>query len=112
MSKNTAPTVVPETLPVETEPLTDVELDVLNQVSYDNMFRLVVWDDDVNEFDYVVKVFVKYFNLSVETAFERTWEIHHYGKSVLAQGSRTEMDTHASILGSQYGLTTTVEEDN
>lgn len=111
MSKNSAPTVVPETLPVETEPLTDVELDALNKISYDNMFRLVVWNDDVNEFDYVIQVFVRYFNMSTEAAFEKTWEIHHYGKSVLAQGSRTEMEFHAMVLNNDYGLTATIEED-
>lgn len=111
--KNSAPAeVMPvETMPLDTEPLTDVELEAVEKVSYDEMFRVVVWDDNVNEFDYVIQVFVKYFNLTTENAFEKTWQVHHYGKATLDQGSRTEMEIHAMILEKKYGLTATVEED-
>lgn len=114
MMKNSAPAEVEplETMPLDAEPLTDVELEVISQVSYDEMCRVVVWDDNVNEFEYVVKVFVKHFNLTVDAAFEKAWRIHHYGKAVLDQGSRTEMEFHAMVLNNDYGLTATVEEDD
>lgn len=113
MINNSAPAeVMPvETKPVDVEPLTHTELEAITRVSYDEMCRVVVWDDDIHEFDYVVKAFVQYFKITPEIAFEKTWQIHHYGKATLDQGSRTEMEIHARILEKDYGLTATVEED-
>lgn len=63
----------------------------------DRGYLVICWDDPVNLMDYVTHVFQKVFGWAREKAEHHMLEVHHHGKSVLAQESleRAEHYVHA-----------------
>lgn len=100
-----------ETGMMSVAPVLEKEPVIEEQTQDHHGYKLLVWNDDVHTFDYVIYVFMKHFGLSEDMATRKTLEVHYQGKSVLAHGSKIDMEVHALVMDLNYGLTATVEED-
>lgn len=63
------------------ETITDVLTDLENTCS------LIVWNDEVNTFEWVIETLVDVCNHTTEQAEQCAWLIHHKGKYAVKQGS-------------------------
>ena len=69
---------------------------------------VVVHNDDFNTFDHVQDCLVKICKLDRYTAANKTLEIHHIGKSVVAEGDDSHLKKIKLQLRAQ-GLSATIE---
>jgi ATP-dependent Clp protease adaptor protein ClpS len=91
-------------MPVEIEePETD------EQTLVDRPWVTIVWNDPVNLMSYVTFVFQTYFGYARRKAEKLMLEVHHDGKSVVASGSREEMERDVQEMH-EYGLWATMEK--
>jgi ATP-dependent Clp protease adaptor protein ClpS len=68
------------------------ELEILLEDKIDqDALDLVVFNDDVNTFDHVIKVLMKVCKHSPEQAEQCTLIIHYKGKCAVKKGSREEL---------------------
>lgn len=95
-----APTVTPGTGVVEDS---DQKLD--------KPWKVIVIDDPVNLFEYVIRIFQKVFGYSEEKARRLTAEVHYEGRSVVWSGGREKAEYYATVLGT-YSLWTKLEQDD
>ena len=85
-------------MPRTREPSTIVELPVLADEDIDAFFEfedlwaVIVWNDDVTTFQTVIQAFVEIFNHSVERADQLAWTIHRTGKAVAAIRPKEEAE--------------------
>ena len=82
------------------------ELD--EEMALDQPWNVVVHNDPVNLMTYVVKVFIKVFDFSLEKAEKHMWEVHKKGRSVLWSGGRERGELYVQQLHS-YLLLATLE---
>jgi len=68
----------------------------------------IVWNDPVNLMSYVTFVFQNYFGYPKKKAERLMLEVHNDGKSVVANGSREEMERDVQAMH-EYGLWATLE---
>lgn len=71
------------------------------------VWQTVVWDDPVNLMSYVSYVFRKHFGFSAERAEMLMMQIHTTGSSVVAEGSKSQMEMHVEAMH-EYGLWATL----
>jgi ATP-dependent Clp protease adaptor protein ClpS len=90
--------------PVE---LDEPQLDDLTVV--DRPWVTIVWNDPVNLMSYVSFVFQTYFGYSRKKAEKLMMEVHHDGRSVVANGSREKMERDVQAMH-EYGLWATLEK--
>jgi ATP-dependent Clp protease adaptor protein ClpS len=93
------------TSPVEVEP--DLTPDEITLTA--KPWVTIVWNDPVNLMSYVTYVFRTYFGYDKKKAEKLMLEVHHDGKSVVASGSREEMERDVQAMH-EYGLWATMEK--
>ena len=69
----------------------------------------IVWTDPVNLMSYVTFVFQNYFGYAKKKAEKLMLEVHNDGKSVVASGSREEMERDVQAMH-EYGLWATLQK--
>lgn len=72
------------------------------------VWKVVLWNDPVNLFDYVIHVLRLLFGHSEEKARELTMRVHTEGRAVVADGPRERAETDCFRLH-RYGLWATLE---
>jgi ATP-dependent Clp protease adaptor protein ClpS len=72
-------------------------------------WNLVIWNDPVNLMTYVSYVFQSYFGYSESKADKLMMEVHRKGRSIVAHGSKEQVERHAVAMHG-YGLWATVEK--
>ena len=72
-------------------------------------WNLVIWNDPVNLMSYVSYVFQSYFGYSETKANKLMMEVHKKGRSIVAHGSKEQVEQHAVAMHG-YGLWATVEK--
>ena len=70
----------PQTL--EGPVLADEDIDAF--YDFEDLWAVIVWNDDVTTFQTVIKAFVEIFGHTVERADELAWRIHRTGKAAVA----------------------------
>jgi ATP-dependent Clp protease adaptor protein ClpS len=65
------------------------ETDVLTML--DEPFSLIVWNDEVNTFEWVIETLVEVCGHSAEQAEQCAYIIHYQGKYAVKQGSYDEL---------------------
>jgi ATP-dependent Clp protease adaptor protein ClpS len=63
-------------------PVHDADVDAF--FHHEDLWAIIVWNDDVTTFQTVIQAFVEIFNHSVERADQLAWTIHRTGKAVVA----------------------------
>lgn len=69
----------------------------------------MIWNDPVNLMSYVSYVFQSYFGYSESKANKLMMEVHKKGRSVVAHGSKEQVERHAVAMHG-FGLWATVEK--
>ena len=72
-------------------------------------WNLVIWNDPVNLMSYVSYVFQSYFGYSEAKANKLMLEVHKKGRSIVAHGSKEQVEQHAVAMHG-FGLWATVEK--
>ncbi|MBC7725222.1 MAG: ATP-dependent Clp protease adapter ClpS [Burkholderiaceae bacterium] len=85
----------------------DVDLNAAASAAIDSPWVTLVWNDPVNLMSYVSWVFRSYFGFSRAEADRRMLQVHHDGKTVVATGSREEMERHVEAMH-DFGLWATL----
>jgi ATP-dependent Clp protease adaptor protein ClpS len=77
----------------------------------DKPWVTIVWNDPVNLMSYVTYVFQNYFGYAKRKAEKLMLEVHNDGKSVVASGSREEMERDVQAMH-DYGLWATMDKQD
>lgn len=77
------------------------EIDVLEQEA--NQHEIVLFNDDVNTFDFVIDSLINVCEHSVEQAEQCTWLVHFKGKCTVKTGEYNDLKPRCSKL-LQLGL--------
>lgn len=72
-------------------------------------YMLIVWNDDVNTFDWVIKTLIEVCRHEQEQAEQCALLIHHKGKTDVKRGSFEELKTMCEAIVDR-GIGATVEE--
>lgn len=89
-------------------PSTMERTDAQHSTALDSAWVTLVWNDPVNLMSYVSYVFRSYFGYSPAEAERLMLQVHLDGKSVVATGSREEMERHVEAMH-DYGLWATLQ---
>lgn len=74
-------------------------------------WRVIVWNDPVNLMPYVVFVFMRVLGFNKEKSTRHMLEVHHHGKSLVANETRERAEHYHQQIQS-YGLLVTIEQDS
>ena len=77
----------------------------------DRPWQTVVWNDPVNLMSYVTFVFQQYFGYSRKKAEKLMLQVHNEGRSIVATGSREEMERDVQAMH-EYGLWATLDKQS
>jgi len=77
--------------------------------STDLTWKVVVWNDPVNLFDYVIWVLRELFGHSKQKAETLTSQIHHEGRAIVSDGPREQAEMDCYRLH-RHGLWATLEK--
>ena len=102
----TAPGVEEITIPDTVEELLGGE-----ETRPDVPWIVLVWNDPVNTFPYVIFVFQKLFGYSRAKASRLTNQVHYEGKAVVASGTREKCEADVARLHA-HGLWATMQKDD
>jgi ATP-dependent Clp protease adaptor protein ClpS len=83
-----------------------VETDLLT--SLEETCRLIVWNDEVNTFEWVIETLVEVCGHSYEQAEQCAYIIHHQGKYAVKKGSYDELKPQCDAI-TERGINATVE---
>ena len=76
--------------------LVDEDIDAF--FALEDLWAVVVWNDDVTTFQTVIRAFVEIFGHTVERADELAWRIHRTGKAVAAVRPKDEAEAAVHAL--------------
>ena len=81
---------------IELERVDDVAIDAF--FAFEDLWAVVVWNDDVTTFQTVIQAFVEIFGHTVERADQLAWRIHRTGKAVAAVRPKDEAEAAVHAL--------------
>jgi ATP-dependent Clp protease adaptor protein ClpS len=88
-----------------TSPFFDEELAVAEAEPY----QLIVWNDDVNTFDWVIETLIEVCRHTQEQAEQCTLLIHYKGKCDVKRGSYEELEPMCTAI-TDRGINATIEQ--
>lgn len=83
--------------------------EVLEDVGTATPVNLIVWNDEVNTFDWVIQSLIEICGHTVEQAEQCAWIIHHKGKYAVKRGPRNKLAPMREGLVDR-GIGATVED--
>ncbi|MDB5250144.1 MAG: ATP-dependent Clp protease adaptor protein ClpS [Segetibacter sp.] len=89
-----------------TETLEDTEVDVLTDL--EKTFQIVVWNDEVNTFEWVIETLIDVCGHSEEQAEQCAMLIHTKGKYAVKNGSYDELKPQVDAI-TDRGIGATLE---
>ena len=90
----------------DTETLLQEEQELATLV--DEPYNLIVWNDNVNTFDWVIETLVEVCGHSYEQAEQCSYFIHFKGKYAVKQGSYDDLKPQCDAI-TERGINATVE---
>ena len=88
----------------QSKPLIDTDV----MVDEEEPFHLIVWNDEVNTFEWVIETLVEVCNHCHEQAEQCAYIIHFQGKYAVKQGSYDELKPMCNSI-TERGIGATVE---
>ncbi len=82
------------------------ETDLLT--SFEEPCNLILWNDDVNSFEWVIETLVEVCGHSYEQAEQCAYIIHYHGKYAVKQGSYDDLKPQCDAI-TDRGINATVE---
>jgi ATP-dependent Clp protease adaptor protein ClpS len=89
-----------------TETLEAVEVDVLT--AYEKPYQIIVWNDEVNTFDWVIETLIEVCGHTEEQAEQCALLIHTQGKYAVKNGSYKELKPKCDAIV-ERGIGATIE---
>ena len=86
----------PESTTIDLPVVGDEDIDAF--FAFEDLWAVVVWNDDVTTFQTVIEAFVDIFGHTVERADELAWRIHRTGKAVAAVRPKDEAEAAVHAL--------------
>jgi ATP-dependent Clp protease adaptor protein ClpS len=82
------------------KPLWEEDVDVLVEDAVDSGFssQLIVYNDDVNSFEWVIECFIQVLGHSSEQSEQLSLIIHYKGKATVKSGARSELIPYCEAL--------------
>ena len=65
---------------------------------FEDLWAVIVWNDDVTTFQTVIQAFVEILGHTVERADQLAWKIHRTGKATVAVRPKDEAEAGARAL--------------
>ena len=81
---------MPQKLEPATADVVDEDIDAF--FALEDLWAVIVWNDDVTTFQTVIQAFVEIFGHTVERADQLAWKIHRTGKAVAAIRPKDEAE--------------------
>jgi ATP-dependent Clp protease adaptor protein ClpS len=75
-----------------------IDADIDAFFASEDLWAVIVWNDDVTTFQTVIQAFVEIFGHSVERADQLAWKIHSTGKAVAAVRPKDEAEAAVHAL--------------
>lgn len=94
---------------IQTHTLTRELEQILEQVKVDEPFNLIVWNDNVNTFDWVIESLVEVCGHTRQQAEQCAMIIHYKGKYPVKKGAIKKLSPMREAL-TDRGIGATVEE--
>jgi ATP-dependent Clp protease adaptor protein ClpS len=91
----------------ETQTLTYEDVDVLTEIEHP--YHLIVWNDEVNTFEWVIDTLVEVCGHSAEQAEQCAMIIHTHGKYAVKEGNYDELKPMCDAI-TDRGIGATVEQ--
>jgi len=89
-----------------TRPYSEEDIDVLT--STEEPYSLIVWNDEVNTFEWVIETLMEVCGQSAEQAEQCAYIIHFQGKYAVKQGSYEELKPLCDAI-TDRGIGATIE---
>ncbi len=93
-------------MPYQTQTIEELELDVLTEV--ENVYQIIVWNDEVNTFDWVIETLVEICKHSEEQAEQCALFIHSKGKYGVKNGTFDDLKPQCEAIVDR-GIGATIE---
>jgi len=87
---------MPQTLEPATTEVVDEDVDAF--FTTEDLWAVIVWNDDVTTFQTVIQAFVEILGHTVERADQLAWKIHRTGKAVAAVRPKDEAESAVHAL--------------
>ena len=87
---------------------TMVEMDVDNLTSLAKSYQIIVWNDEVNTFEWVIETLIDVCKHSIEQAEQCAMIIHTKGKYAVQQGSYDTLKPNVDAI-TERGISATLE---
>lgn len=88
---------------------TDFDEEILTQTDIDDPFQLIVWNDEVNTFEWVIESLMEVCDHSQEQAEQCAYLIHYRGKYAVKQGDYDLLKPMCDAI-TERGIGATLEE--
>jgi len=79
-----------------------------DKTSETKLYKIILYNDDVNTFDYVIELLMRYCNHTLSQAEQCALMTHYKGKSCIKKGDFDELEPIANTLLDK-GLSVTIE---
>ena len=90
---------IPSNIKDYENPQREYEEDVAVLEKEDEVYKIILWNDDVNTFDYVIDALVEICEHTFEQAEQCTLLVHYKGKCTVKTGSLEELKPmHEKLL--------------
>ena len=93
----------------DTKTLDEILEDSGISVNSEQEYRLILWNDNFNSFEWVIICLVALLNFTPEKAENSAWTVHLSGKDVIKTGSKESLEPYKKLL-EERGLTVSIEE--
>ena len=99
-----------------TKPDVYEEKDVSSETEFEHLYRVIVHNDDVTPYDFVIVTLVQIFKLNTADAERITWEAHNSGQALVAILVRSDAQkkvgrAHFAAALEGFPLTFTIEPE-
>jgi ATP-dependent Clp protease adaptor protein ClpS len=94
--------------PYKTNTATDISEDTDVLTANEDACHLVVWNDEVNTFEWVIDTLVEVCGHTLEQAEQCSYFIHHKGKYAVKHGSYDDLKPQCDAI-TERGIGATVE---
>lgn len=87
---------------------TEFQEEILTETAVEDNYSLIVWNDDINTFDWVIESLMEVCGHSFEQAEQCAIIIHHHGKYAVKEGSFTKLRPMCDAI-TDRGINATLE---
>lgn len=93
----------------DTQTLEEILAEAGISSSSENVSKLVLWNDDHNSFEHVIRCLCAFLKFTFKRAEETAYTVHMSGKDIVKTGSKDDLMPYKKLL-EERGLTVSIED--